>query len=54
LAQAELMKQQADWEKWANKYQSARADLAQGRAQTSSALGALTQLGGTAMGMYKG
>lgn len=54
LAQQELMKQQADWEKWANKYQSARADLAQGRAQTSSALGGLAQLGGTAMGMYKG
>lgn len=54
LAQAELMKQQADWEKWANKYQSSRMDLAAGRAQTSSALGALTQLGGTAMGMYKG
>ena len=50
LAQQELMKQQADWEKWANKYQSARADLAQGRAQTSSALGALGELGGTAFG----
>jgi len=49
-AQQELMKQQADWEKWANQYQSARADLAQGRAQTSSALSSLAQVGGMAMG----
>lgn len=54
MAQAELMKQQADWEKWANKYQSARADVAQGRAQTSGALGMLGQVGGQAMGLYKG
>jgi hypothetical protein len=49
-AQQELMKQQADWEKWANQYQSARADLAQGRAQTSGALSSLAQVGGMAMG----
>lgn len=51
LAQQELMKQQADWEKWANQYQSARADLQQGRAQTSGALNTLAQVGGQAMSM---
>ena len=53
LAQAELAKQQAEWEKWANQYQAARMDIAQGRAQTSSAIGALGQLGGQAMGLSK-
>lgn len=51
LAQQELAKQQADWEKWANKYDQARADLAQGRQQTSSALGSIAAAGGQAMGI---
>lgn len=54
LAQAELAKQQADWEKWANQLQASRMDLAQGRAQTSSALNMLGQVGGMAMGMASG
>jgi len=49
-AQQQQMKQQMDWEKWANKYQSSRADLAAGRAQTSSAIGALGQIGGQVAG----
>ena len=51
LAQQQLGKQQAEWDKWANQYQSARADLAQGRAQTSSAINMLGQVGGQVAGM---
>jgi hypothetical protein len=51
LAQQEVAKQQADWEKWANEMGQARADLAQGRQQTSSALGSIASAGGQAIGI---
>lgn len=53
LAQAELAKQQADWDSWASKMGIARGDLAAGRQQTSSSLSALGSTGGQALGMYK-
>lgn len=52
-AQQDLAKQQAEWEKWANKYDQARADLMQGRQQTSGALGSIAGAAGMFMGLKK-
>lgn len=52
-AQQELAKQQADWDKWSNKYDQARADLMQGRQQTSGALGSIAGAAGMFMGLKK-
>ena len=49
LAQQEIAKGQADWERWANQYQAATMDIAQGRQQTSSALNMIGQAGGMAL-----
>jgi len=56
LAGAEERKQQSDWESWANKYQSAKGDLAAANQQKSAGWGAIASAAGSAIGggLFKG
>lgn len=50
LAGAQERKQQADWESWANKYQTANSQLAAAKQQQSSGWGGLAGAAGSALG----